>query len=550
MSRRRASVAVLTLLFMIIVAANMHTTAVTWSVNITRITTETVFDGSPSIMQAADGRIWIVWARAVDGDNTIYCKISSDLGATWSDGENLTYIPPLIITAHDESPSIIQAANGSIWLVYHSNRPPPIPDFDITASLRNMTVPVGGSNTSIITIYSLLGFSEAVTLSTKLIPGNGNTTHGINTTYYPNPVTIPANGWNTSTLTVTANATANPGNYSLVVIGKSGDLTHSVPISLEVTDSGEAGSGMFSISDTSFSSTFASSSESAGYELDFDIYYKVSNDNGATWSKRSQLTNSTDDDLSPSIVQLTNGSVMIVYAVEHGSPVTGSNIFYNVTSDWTSWTYGNITAYSGYDQGPSIMQAADEKIWVAWASDRTERYEIFCKTYNGSSWSNATQLTNSTNIDSCPSLFQTIDGTIWLFWQSSQNKTTVPPADIYYKYSTDNGATWSNRTQFTTDNLYDLWPTATQVRDTKIWVAWTSDRADQPDGNWDIYLRASLAGDVNEDGAVDIFDLTLVAKAYGSVVGDPAYDEACDITKDGRVDMRDLTIVSKYYGAT
>jgi len=550
MSRKRASIAILTILFTIIVAANMHTTAVTWSVNITRVTTETVFDGNPSIMQAADGRIWIVWARAVDGDNTIYCKISSDLGVTWSDGENLTYIPPLIITAHDESPSIIQAANGSIWLVYHSNRPPPIPDFDITASLRNMTVPVGGSNTSIITIYSLLGFSEAVTLSTKLIPGNGNTTHGINTTYNPNPVTIPANGWNTSTLTVTANATANPGNYSLVVIGKSGDLTHSVPISLEVTDSGEAGSGMFSISDTSFSSTFASSSESAGYELDFDIYYKVSNDNGATWSKRSQLTNSTDDDLSPSIVQLANGSIMIVYAVEQGSPVTGSNIFYNVTSDWTSWTYGNITAYSGYDQGPSIMQAADEKIWVAWASDRTERYEIFCKTYNGSSWSNATQLTNSTNIDSCPSLFQTIDGTIWLFWQSSQNKTTVPPADIYYKYSTDNGATWSNRTQFTTDNLYDLWPTATQVRDTKIWVAWTSDRADQPDGNWDIYLRASLAGDVNEDGAVDIFDLTLVAKAYGSVVGDPAYDEVCDITKDGRVDMRDLTIVSKYYGAT
>jgi len=550
MSRKRSGIAVLTMLFMIIVAANMHTAAVTWSVSITRITTETVFDGNPSIMQADDGRIWIVWARAVDGDNTIYCKISSDLGVTWSDGENLTYIPPLIISAHDESPSIIQAANGSIWLVYHSNRPPPIPDFDITASPRNLIVPVGGLNTSIITIYSLLGFNEAVTLSTKLIAGNGNTTHGINTTYNPNPVTIPANGWNTSTLTVTANATANPGNYSLVVIGKSGDITHSLHISLEVTELGEAGSGAGSISGTSFSSAFASSSESAGYELDFDIYYKVSNDNGATWSDRSQLTNSTDDDLSPSIAQLTNGSIMIVYEVEHGCPVTGSNIFYNGTLDGTSWIYGNITAHSGYDLGPFIMQAEDEKIWVAWASDRTERYEIFCKTYNGSSWSNATQLTNSTNIDSSPSLFQTIDGTIWLFWQSSQNKTTVPPADIYYKFSTDNGVTWSNRTQFTTDNDYDIWPAVTQIRDTSILVAWTSDRADQPDGNWDIYLKFSLAGDVNEDGFVDIFDLTDVAKAFGSVTGDPRYDWAVDITKDGRVDMRDIIIVSKHFGAT
>jgi hypothetical protein len=513
------------------------------------MTTELTFDANPSIMQADDGRIWMVWQKAVMGDNTIFYKTSSDLGETWSDGENLTYIPPLIITAHDESPAIIQAANGTMWLVYHSSKPPPIPDFDIDASPRSLTVPQSSSNTSTISIYSLLGFNEAVTLSTKLVPNESNTTHGINTTYNPNPVTPPPNGIVTSDLTVAANATANPGNYSLVVFGKSDDITHSVYISLEVTGLEAAGSGTASASSTS-SSVSTSSAESTGYELDYEVYYKVSNDNGATWSDRYQLTNNTDDDLSPSIVQLTNGSIMIVYGVEQGSPVTGSNIFYNITSDGTSWTYGNITAYSGYDQGPSIMQAEDEKIWVAWASDRSENYEIFCKTYNDSSWSNVTQLTNSTNFDSAPSIFQTIDDTIWLFWQSSQDKPVVPPGDIYYKFSTDNGATWSDRTQFTTDGNFDLWPAVTQIRDTSIWVTWTSDRADQPDGNWDIYLRASLAGDVNEDGVVDIFDLTDVAKAFGSVVGDPEYDLDSDITKDGRVDMRDLIIVSKYYGAT
>ena len=527
----------------------METAAVTWSVDITRMTTELTFDGNPSIMQADDGRIWMVWQKAVMGDNTVFCKTSSDLGETWSDGENLTYIPPLIITAHDESPAIIQAANGTIWLVYHSSKPPPIPDFEIYASPRSLIVPQSSSNTSTISIYSLLGFSEAVTLSTKLVPNEGNTTHGINTTYTPNPATPPPNGMVTSDLTVTANATANPGNYSLVVFGKSDDITHSVYISLEITGSEAAGSGTASTSGTSFSVS-TSSAESTGYELDCEVYYKVSNDNGATWSDRYQLTNNTDDDLSPSIVQLTNGSIMIVYGVEQGSPVTGSNIFYNITSDGASWTYGNITAYSGYDQGPSIMQAEDEKIWVAWASDRSENHEIFCKTYNGSSWSNATQMTNSTDFDSAPSLFQTIDDTIWLFWQSSLDKLVVPPGDIYYKFSTDNGATWSDRTQFTTDNNFDLWPAVTQIRDTSIWVTWTSDRADQPDGNWDIHLKTSLAGDVNEDGVVDIFDLTDVAKAFGSVVGDPEYDLDSDITKDGRVDMRDLIIVSKYYGAT
>jgi len=547
MNRKTTIIAVSTLLFIIMVTANMQTAvAVTWSVNITRMTTELVSDTDPSIIQTNDGRIWIVWAKAVMGDNTLFCKTSFDLGATWSDEKNLTYIPPLIITAHDESPSIIQAANGTIWLVYHSNKPPPLPDFIIDASPKDLTIPQSSSDNSTISIYSLLGFSEAVTLLAKLIPTNGDTTHGINTTFNPNPVTPPANGIVTSTLTVAANATANPGSYSLIVIGKSEDITHSVSISLEITGSGMAGSGTASFSDTSSSSV---STSSAGYETDFEIYYKTSNDNGASWSKRSQLTNNTNDDLAPSIVQLTNGTIMIVYGLEQGSPVTGSAIFYNATSDGTSWTYGNITTYLGHDQGPSIMQAKDEKIWVAWASDRSGDYEIFCKTYNGSSWSNATQLTNSTNSDSAPSLLQTIDGTIWLFWHSCPDKLTAP-GDIYYKFSTDNGATWSDRIQFTTDGNEDLWPTTTQIRDTKIWVAWTSDRADQPDGNWDIYFKTSLPGDVNEDGVVDIFDLTLVAKAYGSVVGDPEYNLDLDITKDGRVDMRDVIIISKQYGAT
>jgi len=86
-------------------------------------------------------------------------------------------------------------------------------------------------------------------------------------------------------------------------------------------------------------------------------------------------------------------------------------------------------------------------------------------------------------------------------------------------------------------------------------VAWASNRADQPDGNWDIYLKASLAGDVTgpdgyPDGIVDIYDLSLVAKAYGSFVGQPEYDPELDITKDGRVDIRDLAIVCRNYGST
>jgi len=547
-TRKATSIAVSTLLI-IMATANMITAVTgTWKVNIIRLTTAPTFDGNPSIIQTSDSRIWIVWAKAMSGDNTIFCKTSSDLGLTWSDEENLTYISPHVLSAHDESPSIIQAANGTIWLVYSSNKPPPRKDFAIDASPKALTIPQGGFNTSTISIYSLMSFSEAVTLSSKLIPLEGTATDGINTTYDPNPVTPPANDIVTSTLTVTANATANPGNYSLNVMGTSGDITHHAAISLEVTESGAAGSNTASISNMSSSFVSLSSAESQ-VDADVEIYYKTSNDNGATWSKRTQLTNNSADDLSPSIVQLANGTIMIVYGLNQGFPVTSSNIFYNATSDGVTWTYGNITAYSGFERGPCIMQAEDEKIWVAWASNRTGDVEIFSKTYNGS-WSNATQITNSTDIDSCPSLIQTYDDRIWLFWQSSQNKPTVPPGDIYYKFSTDNGVTWSDRTQFTTDNESDVWPAVTQTRDTTIWVAWTSNRADQPDGNWDIYYRQSFVGDVNEDGVVNILDLAVCAQAYGAQEGDPKYDPYLDLNGDGWIDMRDLSIIARNYGKT
>lgn len=537
----------LTLLFIFVVAATIESAVtVTWSVNITRMTTELVAEELPSITQTSDGTIWVVWAKAVLGDRTLYCKNSSDLGTTWSEEKNLTYIP-IDAVGHDTSPSIIQAANGTIWLVWTSNRPPPFPhgpDFSIDASPESLVIPQGDSDTSTVIITSLQNFSEPVNLLAK----TGAT--GVDTSFDPNPVTPPQDGSANSTLTVSVDMAAELGNHTLIVLGNSENKSHSTIISLEITNSSMA------TLNEAYSST---SSSAAGDETDYEIYYKTSNDNGATWSNRFQLTNTdnTIDDLRPSIVQLMNGTIMVVRqsTTQPGAPESFSDIFYSVTSDGISWISSNITADPGSDKTPSIMQAEDGRIWVAWASDRTGNDEIFCKNYDGLSWSNATMVTNSTMIDVCPSLLQTIDGTIWLFWQSTQDKPTLPPGDIYYKFSTDNGATWSDRIQFTTDNNNDKWAAITQTYDTKIWVAWASNRADQPDGNWDIYLKASLAGDVTgpdgyPDGVVDIYDLSLVAKAYGSMVGEPGYDLELDITKDGRIDIRDLAIVCRNYGET
>ncbi|NIO36487.1 hypothetical protein GTO27_02165, partial [Candidatus Bathyarchaeota archaeon] len=53
---------------------------ITWPEEVYRLTTNTYFDSLPSITETDDGRIWVVWAKAVMGDNTLFYKTSSDSG--------------------------------------------------------------------------------------------------------------------------------------------------------------------------------------------------------------------------------------------------------------------------------------------------------------------------------------------------------------------------------------------------------------------------------------------------------------------------------------
>ncbi len=47
-------------------------------------------------------------------------------------------------------------------------------------------------------------------------------------------------------------------------------------------------------------------------------------------------------------------------------------------------------------------------------------------------------------------------------------------------------------------------------------------------------------GDINADGQVDVVDLLYLVGAFGTSLGDPAYDPACDFNADNTVDVVDL----------
>jgi hypothetical protein len=103
------------------------------------------------------------------------------------------------------------------------------PGFTVAASPSAVSVARGSNASSTITVTSVNGFNSATTLSLSALPS------GVTAAFSTNPVTPPANGSATSTLTFTASATATTGTTNVTVTGTSGSLVRTTTIALTVT---------------------------------------------------------------------------------------------------------------------------------------------------------------------------------------------------------------------------------------------------------------------------------------------------------------------------
>lgn len=98
------------------------------------------------------------------------------------------------------------------------------PDFSLSASPAMLTIGSGSSGTSTITITFLNGFSDTVTLSTTAPTG---------WTADLSPTSISTSGQ--STLSINVPTSAISGTYTVTVTGKSGSLSHTISLTVQVT---------------------------------------------------------------------------------------------------------------------------------------------------------------------------------------------------------------------------------------------------------------------------------------------------------------------------
>ena len=219
-----------------------------------------------------------------------------------------------------------------------------------------------------------------------------------------------------------------------------------------------------------------------------DLYYTTSSNGGLNWSPDTQLTTNSSSDQAPSIMQAADGTIWVAWSSYRTSDY---EIWYKTSSDgglkWSNAT--QLTTNSSRDMAPSIMQAADRTIWVVWHRDVAGQSDLYYKTScnGGLNWSPDTQLTTNSSWDQSPSIVQTRNGTIWVAWSSYRTSDY----EIWYKTSSDGGLKWSNATQLTTASGFDQSPSIIQAVDDSIWIFWASDRPGGMGATYDLYYKNS-----------------------------------------------------------
>ncbi len=247
------------------------------------------------------------------------------------------------------------------------------PDFSIAASPSSVTINQGSSGTSTITITSLNGFNSATTLSASGLPS------GVTAAFSTNPVTPPANGSATSTLTLTASGTATTGTATVTITGTSGALTHSTtitltvnpaatpnftigasPSSLTITQAGNGTSTITITSQNSFSSatTLSASGLPSGVTAAFSTHPVTPPANGSATSTLT-LTASATATTGNATVTVTGTSGSLTHSTTIALTVNSSTGSQTAVYDSTLKAPKCVNVGSACDSGPSLLLGRD-----------------------------------------------------------------------------------------------------------------------------------------------------------------------------------------------
>jgi hypothetical protein len=169
-----------------------------------------------------------------------------------------------------------------------------------------------------------------------------------------------------------------------------------------------------------------------------EIFYKKSTNGGTSWTTRRLTWNSGESSYPRIAVDLSNNIHMFWL-----DDIPGNwEIYHKKSTDGgSSWITSRLTYSSGRSYGPDIAIDSNSHIHAVWADDTPGNLEIYYKksTDGGISWSTK-RITWIPGSSGGPAVAVDSNNNILLVWTDKIPGTTT--YKIYYKRSTDGGATW------------------------------------------------------------------------------------------------------------
>jgi hypothetical protein len=213
-----------------------------------------------------------------------------------------------------------------------------------------------------------------------------------------------------------------------------------------------------------------------------EIYYKRSTDGGTTWGTDTRLTNAARNSALVSI-SVSGNNVHVAWQDER---VAGNwEIYYNHSTDGGNTWVGEarLTNTPGASMYPSIAVSGNN-VHVVWQDNRAGNFQIYYKRSidGGTTWDADTSLVISPELSEYPSI--AVSGNnVHVAWQDNRGQY-YPRWEIYYKLSTDSGATWGADTRLTNAPENSEVPSIA-VSGNYVHVAWQDFR----DLNYEIYYK-------------------------------------------------------------
>ncbi len=281
--------------------------------------------------------------------------------------------------------------------------------------------------------------------------------------------------------------------------------------------------------------------EDESWPLNTELYYNRSLDGGETWEGELRMTDAPYYSASQQIA--VEGETVHVLWSDARYGVTSGDLFYKVSYDnGETWSDDFILADTPDSEISGAIAVDENNIHVIWVRMVGSTYYLYYRnsTDNGETWSPAQLLWGPYDLVSNPDI-SVLGDEVNVVWAGRIEEGE--DTQIYFKESLDGGISWEDdlRLTYTVNNSWD--PSIAMV-DSMKHVVWN----DLRHGNRELYYKRN-PDFISESGPPEIYDVNVTDVTKYSAVVEWKTDRECDgtVRYSENPDFSDNETVSESY---